>query len=151
MKYGKRGKPYKANVTSKFHKSKKNSYHCDLCNKSGHTADYCYTNSSSKKYQGKTDEAKPQVQLHTSVIANKTLNEFYDNVVVDSRATEQTLGNLNISKQLITMKLVSHRCAVSQGAKSTQFQRIQDIHSSLGHLSYEKIKHLKIHTALLPV
>lgn len=231
MKYGKRGKSHKVNLTSKFQKKKKNSYHCDFCNKSGHTADYCYTNPSSKKYKGKIDEAKPNVQLHTSIIANKTLNEFYDKVVVDSGATdhffcnptmfageirphssflecasgnlaisgigsvrletaetvikidnvlfvpelsvnlvslikleekgvrysyengvrslkfgEQTLGNLNISKQLITMKLVSHRCAVSQRTKSTQFQRIQDIHSSLGHLSYEKIKHLKIHT-----
>lgn len=61
---------------------KQNSYHRDFCNKSGHAADYCYSNSKFIKYKEQKVEEKPNIQLHTTVltITNETTDRFYYDV-----------------------------------------------------------------------
>ena len=231
MKYGRRNKSHKANVTYKFEKKKKNSYHCDFCKKSGHTADYCYSNPQSKKYKGSKESDKPNIQLHTSTVAKQGLQGLTDQIVIDSGATDHffcnlkmfigdirqhssflecaagniaitgigtvrletteavitidnvlfvpeltvnlvsliklerkgvrytfyngvrslrlrnsILGHLSISSHLMILKLVPNHSALTAKNNSGSIQDYQDIHSSLGHLSYDKIKHLKIKT-----
>lgn len=233
MKYGKRIKSHKSNLTTKVLKKekKKNSYHCDFCKKSGHTADFCYSNPASKKYKGKKDSEKPNIQLHTTTLSNHGLQNLCNQVVIDSGATDhffcnprmfvgnirphvgtlecatgnlpitgigtvklettetvlnihnvlfvpmlsvnlvslikleqkgvkynyengirclklrsRVLGYLNISSNLMVMHIISNSCALSQKASLSSATKYQNIHSSMGHLSYDKIKHLKIQT-----
>lgn len=233
MKYGKRTKPFKANYTSNSKGKKRNTYHCDYCNKSGHSKDYCYVNPQSKKYKGEEKVDKLNVQLHTSQVAKQDLQNLRDQVVLDSGATDHffcnedmfigemrpftsslecasgnipitgigsvkfettetviTIDNvlfvpgltvnlvsllkleakgvhytfhngirylklrsnvisyLNVSSHLIVMKLPPKRCALSQAAYPNTEKDHQDIHSALGHISFDKIKHLKLNTGV---
>lgn len=93
MKYGKRNKSHKANVTSKSQKKNKNSYHCEFCKKSGNTADYCFKNPQSKKYRGAKDSEKPNIQLQVSAVPSDGLKGLTDQIVVDSGATDHFFCN----------------------------------------------------------
>jgi hypothetical protein len=231
MKYGRKGKSHKINLSTKTEKKKSNTYFCDFCKKSGHTDDYCYSNPKSKKYKGKKEEKKPNVQLHSTMVDNPNVQKLRNQIVFDSGATDhffcdkrlfvgeiqeyssslecasgklsitgigtvkfetsesvisvqnvlyvpnlsvnllsltklegkgvrytyqdglrilkvgtQIISFLNITSNIFTLKLKRNWCAISQESDKKQEHDLQTLHSVLGHLSYDKIKHLKIHT-----
>ena len=47
---------------------------------------------------------------------------------------------------LITLKLKSNWCAITKIEQESEESYLKNLHSALGHLSYDKIKHLKLHT-----
>ena len=95
MKYRRNKRLYKSNLTlkSKNSKSEKGKYHCDVCGKDGHTADFCYSNPNSKKYKGKKEENKPKIQLNTTLIGSSQIRNMFKVVVLDSGATNHFFGN----------------------------------------------------------
>ncbi len=231
MKYGLKGKSHKANLTTKTAKKKKNSFFCDFCKKSGHTTDYCYSNPKSKKYKGHKEGKKSNVQLHTTNIANPSVQKLRNFIVLDSGATDHffsdktlfvddiqeyssslecasgtipitgigtvkfetdysvisvknalyvpklgvnllsltkletkgvryafeegdrmlklgksVISSINKSSNLLTLNVKKNWCALSYESDEKLEKCSKDLHSALGHLSYDKIKHLKLQT-----
>lgn len=51
-----------------------------------------------------------------------------------------------VSSHLMTLRLATKLCALTQETKPTSEKEIKDKHSSLGHFSHDKMKHLKLRT-----
>ena len=102
-KYKKKGfkTQNEANLANgKFNKKKTNNYHCNFCEKDGHTEDYCFSNPASPKFKGAKNKKNVSfANLKTNVSMNcyqaevsNSASSTYD-IVVDSGATSHFFGN----------------------------------------------------------
>ena len=70
---------------------KSNVYHCDFCNKNGHTSDYCFVNPNSKKFKKKTHS-----EMNCARKANMTAHSYTRDIILDSGATDHFFGDLSM-------------------------------------------------------
>lgn len=111
MKYGERNKTHKVNISKRSETRKEINYHWDFCNKSGYTADYCYSNPRFVMYKEPKVEDKPNIQQHATFVANSNVPKLRNKVAVDSRASVYFFCDTNLFVGNITPCSDSLECA----------------------------------------